>query len=64
MRVNNEIRGLGVSGFVRPEDISRQNQITYDKSALARVAYGGKGQVSQIQKPRFGYDLIDKLSPF
>ena len=64
VRVNNEIRALGVSGFVRPEDISRQNQITYDKIALARVSYGGKGQVSQIQKPRFGYDLINKLSPF
>lgn len=64
IRVNSEIRHLIVSGFVRPEDISRQNEITYDKIASARISYGGRGQITDMQQPRYGQQLVDTLLPF
>ena len=64
VRVNFEMRELSVSGFVRPADISRQNEITYDKIASARVSYGGRGQVSDMQQPRLGQQLLDAVLPF
>lgn len=64
VRVNFELRELLVQGFVRPEDISRGNQITYDKIASARVSYGGRGQISDVQQPRYGQQITDMILPF
>ncbi len=64
LRVNFEIRELLVSGYVRPEDISRQNEITYDKIASARVSYGGRGQLTDVQQPRYGQQILDIIVPF
>lgn len=64
VRVNFEIRELVVTGFVRPEDITRQNEITYDKIAGARISYGGRGQITAVQQPRYGQQVLDKILPF
>ncbi len=64
VRVNFEIRELLVSGFIRPKDISRQNEITYDKIASARISYGGRGMISEAQQPRYGQRLVDRILPF
>lgn len=64
VRVNFEMRELFVTGFVRPADISRQNEITYDKIASARVSYGGRGQISDVQQPRVGQQILDAVLPF
>ena len=64
VRVNFELRELLVSGFVRPEDISRKNEITYDKIASARISYGGRGQITDVQQPRYGQQVLDVILPF
>jgi flagellar L-ring protein precursor FlgH len=64
VRVNFELRELLVTGYVRPEDISRQNEITYDKIASARISYGGRGQITDVQQPRVGQQVLDAILPF
>lgn len=64
VRVNFELRELTINGFARPGDISRQNEITYDKIAGARISYGGRGQISDVQQPRYGAQILDSVLPF
>jgi flagellar L-ring protein FlgH len=64
VRVNFEMRELLISGYVRPIDISRQNEITYDKIAGAQISYGGRGQITDAQQPRYGQQIVDALIPF
>ncbi len=64
VRVNFELRELLVTGYVRPEDITRQNEITYDKIASARISYGGRGQITDMQQPRYGQQILEQALPF
>lgn len=64
VRVNSELRQLLISGYVRPDDISRQNEVTYDKIAEAQISYGGRGLLTDAQQPRYGQQIVDHLAPF
>ena len=64
VRVNSELRDLQVAGIIRPEDISRRNTITYEKIADARIVYGGRGTISDIQEPRYGQKILDAILPY
>lgn len=62
--VNFENRILKLDGIIRPEDVGIENAIPYEKIAEARIAYGGKGQLTDVQQPRYGQQVYDVLMPF
>ncbi len=63
MKTNNELRELTVSGIVRPEDISATNTISHTQIAEARIEYGGRGDLSRVQKTPVGQAVMEQFSP-
>jgi flagellar L-ring protein precursor FlgH len=63
VRVNYELRLLSVAGIVRPSDINRDNAVPYDKIAEARISYGGRGRLDEVQQPGWGQQIYDRLKP-
>ncbi|WP_323163214.1 flagellar basal body L-ring protein FlgH, partial [Pseudomonas fluorescens] len=63
VRINGELRQLMVSGVVRPQDILEDNTVTHDRIAEARISYGGRGQLTKQQTPRYGQQILDNVLP-
>lgn len=63
-RVNSELRVLTVSGVICPEDIQSDNTVLHDRMAEARISYGGRGVVTDLQSPRWGQEALDAILPF
>ncbi|OJY76872.1 MAG: flagellar basal body L-ring protein [Rhodospirillales bacterium 70-18] len=64
VRVNSELRELAVTGVIRPQDIGSDNTVQSDRMAEARIAYGGRGQLTDVQTPRWGQQILDIVLPF
>lgn len=61
--LNHELRRLEVAGTVRRRDIGPANEVALDRMAGARVAYGGRGRLSEVQQPPVGQQIVDVVSP-
>ncbi|MBP1853122.1 flagellar basal body L-ring protein FlgH [Rhizobium halophytocola] len=64
VRVNHELRILNVAGIVRPQDVDADNTISYERIAEARISYGGRGRLIEMQQPPVGQQVVDQYSPF
>jgi flagellar L-ring protein FlgH len=64
VRVNFEVRELTVAGIVRPRDVLTDNTVSYDRVAEARISYGGRGRITEVQQPAWGQQILDAISPF
>ncbi|GLQ36833.1 flagellar L-ring protein [Rhizobium albus] len=63
VRVNQELRILNIAGIARPRDVDAFNRISYEKIAEARISYGGRGRLTEVQQPPVGQQFVDIYSP-
>lgn len=64
LRVNFELRVLTFTGVVNIADIKADNTVSHDRIAEARMSYGGRGRIMEVQQPAWGQQIVDLLFPF
>ena len=64
IKVNNETQFITLSGLIRPSDISPDNTILSSYIADAKIAYTGRGPVSDKQRPGWLTRTLDFVWPF
>ena len=64
IKVNNETQYISISGIIRPEDISTNNEIQSTYIADARIEYSGKGVIADRQRPGWLMRILDFIWPF
>jgi flagellar L-ring protein FlgH len=64
VKVNAELRELTVAGVIRPEDVAADNTIRHTQIAEARINYGGRGQITAVQRPGWAQRVADAVSPW
>jgi len=64
IRVNYELRVLTFTGIVNATDIKADNTVSHDRIAEARMSYGGRGRIMEVQQPAWGHQVIDLIFPF
>ena len=62
--VNNEMQIVKLSGIVRPSDVSPRNLVDSKNILNARIAYVGKGVISDKQQQGWLVRGLDKVWPF
>ncbi|MAM67264.1 MAG: hypothetical protein CMM12_00735 [Rhodospirillaceae bacterium] len=49
---------MQLGGVIRPGNIGLDNTLSHEKLTEARIAYGGRGQITVIQPPRYGQNIF------
>lgn len=64
LTINSETQILVLTGVVRPDDVSSDNQVFSNKLADARVYYVGDGVLQEKQSPGWLVRVLDHVWPF
>ncbi len=62
--VNSEMQIVQMSGIVRPSDVSPRNLVDSQSVLNARIAYVGKGVISDKQQQGWLVQVLDQVWPF
>lgn len=63
-RISNEVRYLTISGVIRVQDINRDNTISYEKIADARISNISMGAATSAVKRGIVPKVLDTVNPF
>jgi flagellar L-ring protein precursor FlgH len=61
LTINDERQRIGITGRVRPQDVSDTNVVVSSRVADADITYIGEGHLADRQKPAWWRQLVDWL---
>ncbi|GAA4888649.1 flagellar basal body L-ring protein FlgH [Ferrimonas pelagia] len=65
LRLNQGDEYIRLVGLVRPEDVDQGNKISSQRIADARISYGGRGTLAEVNAPGWGTRFFnDPIVPF
>ncbi len=65
LRLNQGDEYIRLVGLVRPEDVDQANRISSQRIADARISYGGRGTLAEVNAPGWGMRFFnDPIFPF